>query len=235
MKKFLSLVSCLLSLALCAQYKQGIKYYESFQYAKAIPYLKKAANRNNPNKTDATIKLADCYRDIKDYKNAETYYQQAITEGGAALAAVVHYNYATVLKNTNKYDEALKEFTLYLKSNPNDPKAKNSIKSFQDIKIWQSLPKEYDVTNLSEINTQKSEFCPVIYDSKLFYTSWQKPDLVNFEGYDFDGTPYLNIYYTDLINDVPDSHPKSFSKKINSCITTDLFVSLSKTNYLLPV
>ncbi|MHB8262117.1 MAG: hypothetical protein ACYDEC_17810, partial [Bacteroidia bacterium] len=202
------------------QYKQGVKYYESFQYAKAIPYLKKAANKNNAHKTDATIKLADSYRDINDYKDAEVYYQKIIGMGGDTIPAIVHYNYATVLKNNNKYDEALKEFTIYLKSNPNDAKAKNSVKSFQDIKIWQSLPKEYEVTNLSEINTNKSEFCPFIYPteggSKLFYTSWQKPDLVNFESDDFDGHPYLNIYYADVKNDIPESDKKSFSKKINS-------------------
>ncbi|HEX7414387.1 MAG TPA: OmpA family protein [Bacteroidia bacterium] len=222
MKKtvLLSLVSCLLSLVCSAQYKQGVKYYESFQYAKAIPCLKKAANKNNAHKTDATIKLADSYRDIKDYKDAEVYYQKIIGKGGDTIPAIVHYNYATVLKNNNKYDEALKEFTTYLKSNPNDAKAKNSVKSFQDIKVWQSLPKEYEVTNLSEINTKKSEFCPFIYPteggSKLFYTSWQKPDLVNFESDDFDGHPYLNIYYSDVKNDVPESNKKSFSRKINS-------------------
>lgn len=214
MKNLLFIVSCLLSLVCCAQYKEGVKYYEGYQYNKAIPYLKKASNKNNAHKTDATIKLADCYRNIKDYKNAETYYKQALEQDNSDMLA--HYNYATVLKNNSKYDEALKEFSVYLRSNPDDIRVKNAIKSFQDIKVWQSLPKEYEVTNLSEINTQKSEFSPVLYDSKLFYTSWQKPDLVNFESYDFDGTPYLNIYYANLKNDIPEPPVKSFSKKINS-------------------
>ena len=213
MKKIAFAFILILGYSCFAQYKDGLKYYESFQYAKAIPYLKKAANKNSAHKYDATLKLADCYRDIKEYKNAELFYQQAITD---TTAAIVHYNYATVLKNNGKYDEALKEFSKYLKSNPNDIKVKNAIKSFQDIKAWQSLPKEYEMNNVSEINTNKSEFCPFIYDNKLFYTSWQKQDLVNFEGFDYDGTPYLNIYYANLKNGAPEPPSKSFSKKINS-------------------
>jgi outer membrane protein OmpA-like peptidoglycan-associated protein/tetratricopeptide (TPR) repeat protein len=214
MKNFLFLISCLLSLICQGQYKQGIHYYDDFQYAKAIPYLKKAANKNNATKNEATLKLADSYRIIKDYANAEIYYKKAIEQGNTDPLA--HYNYGTVLKCNNKYDDALKEFKLYLNSNPTDARAKNAVKSFQDIKVWQSLPKEYEVTNLTEINTNKSEFSPVIYEDKLYYTSWQKPDLVNFEGNDFDGAPYLNIYYTTLKNDIPEANIKSFSKKINS-------------------
>lgn len=159
MKNLLFIISCLLFTLIChAQYKEGIKYYEGYQYNKAIPYLKKAANKNNAHRTDAAIKLADCYRNIKDYKNAETYYKQALEQDNSDMLA--HYNYATVLKNNNKYDEALKEFSVYLRSNPDDIRVKNAIKSFQDIKVWQSLPKEYEVANLSEINTEKSEFSP---------------------------------------------------------------------------
>ncbi len=214
MKKIVVAFILVFSFSSFAQYKKGVKYYEGFQYSKAIPYLKKVADKNSTDKNDATLKLANSYLNIKDYKNAEAYYQKAIEQGNTE--PLTHYNYGTVLKNNNKYDEALKEFSTYIRSNPNDAKAKNAIKSFQDIKVWQSLPKEYDIANLSEINTEKSEFCPVIYDNKLFYTSWQKPDLVNFESFDFDGTPYLNIYYANLKNDIPESPVKSFSKKINS-------------------
>ena len=239
MNKIVSVFLLFLGFSCFAQYKQGIKYYESFQYSKAIPYLKKASNKNNAHKIDATIKLADSYRDIEDYANAELFYKKAIELAkDTALPPIVHYNYATVLKNIDKYDEALKEFTAYLKSKPTDTKAKNSVKSFQDIKVWKSLPKEYELTNLTEINTKKSEFCPVIYDTKFYYTSWQKADLVNFEVDDFDGNPYLSIYYTNIKHDIPESHIKSFSKKINSqyhagpiCFSKQNELYVTRVNY----
>ena len=238
-KKLVLVVLLIVRCGCFAQYKQGIKYYESFRYAKAVPCFKKAVKKNNTHTTDATIKLADCYKYIEDYKNAELYYQKAIAAGGETVTPIVHYNYATILKSNNKYDEALKEFTIYLKNNPNDARAKNALKSFQDIKAWQSLPKEYEVSNVGEINTAKSEFCPFVYDGKLFYTSWQKADLVNFEGFDFDGTPFLNIYYSTIKNDTPEPPSKSFTKTINSayhdgpiCFSKQNELFVTRVNYV---
>ena len=214
MKKVVLAFILILTLNCFAQYNIGIKYYDSFQYSKAIPCLKKTAAKNGPTKLDAIIKLADCYRYIKDYKNAELYYQKAIEQGSADV--IVHYNYGMVLKNNNKYDEALKELTLFLTANPTDAKAKNAVKSFNDIKAWLSLPKEYEITNVDKINTKKSEFCPLVYDGKLFYTTWQINDLVNYEKFDYDGTPFLNIYYNKMNDGLNFARRKNFSKKINT-------------------
>jgi outer membrane protein OmpA-like peptidoglycan-associated protein/tetratricopeptide (TPR) repeat protein len=227
MKKLVFAFIFILTLNCFAQYKTGVKYFESFQYSKAIPCLKKAANKNNADKMDATVKLADCYRYIKDYKNAELYYQKAIELG--STEAIVHYNYGLVLKNNNKYDEALKQLTLFLAANPTDAKAKNAVKSFNDIKAWQSLPKEYEITNIDKVNSKKSEFCPVVYEGKLFYTTWQINDLVNYEKFDYDGTPFLNIYYNVINDGVNFSHRKNFSKKINTQYH-DGPISFSKQN-----
>jgi outer membrane protein OmpA-like peptidoglycan-associated protein/tetratricopeptide (TPR) repeat protein len=202
------------SQVLCAQYKKGLKLYDQADYFKAIPKLKAAANENNEHKQDATIKLADCYMYLKDYKNAVLFYKKAIDAG--KVDPLTHYNYGTVLKSNNDYTDALTEFNLYLQSNPNDSRTKNAVKSCNEIKAWQSLPKEYEATNLTEINTEKSEFSPVVYDGKLVFVSEQKPDIVNYEQYDFNGQPYLNIFVTDIKNEVPTADKKPFSKKVNS-------------------
>jgi outer membrane protein OmpA-like peptidoglycan-associated protein len=215
MRKLPLLLLFLLStLLLSAQYKKGVKLYNQSDYFKAIPKLIKTANSEGPNKQDAAIKLADCYHNIKDYKNAELYYKKAIDAG--KVDPLTHYNYGAVLKNNNHYQDALAEFNLYLQSNPNDSRTKNAVKSCNEIKAWQSLPKEYEAVNLSEINTSKSEFSPVVYDGKLVFVSEQKPDIVNYEQYDFNGQPYLNIFFSEIKNEVPSSSKKPFSKKVNS-------------------
>ncbi len=192
----------------------GVKYYNNADFFKAIPKLISAVNSNSSHKFDALVKVADSYRNIKDYKNAEIYYKKA--QETSKLDAVSHYNYGSVLKNNNHYAEALAEFKIYLENYPNDSRAKNAVKSCNEIKAWQSLPKEYEATNLSEINTTKSEFSPVMYENKLVFVSEQNPDIVNYEQYDFNGQPYLNIFFTELKNEVPSSSKKAFSKKVNS-------------------
>jgi len=212
----LSLVLILLAITqvLSAQYKQGLKHYNKGDYYKAIPKFTKAANSGGENKQNATIKLADCYLQLKEYRNAELFYKKAVELG--KVDAETHYNYATVLKNNNHYNEALEEFNKYLQQYPNDGKAKNAVKYCKEIKAWQSLPKEYEAVNLTEINTDKSEFSPVIYDSKLVFVSEQNPDIVNYEQYDFNGKPYLNVFFTELKNEIPAAGKKTFSKKVNS-------------------
>jgi tetratricopeptide (TPR) repeat protein len=202
------------TLVLSAQYKKGLKLYDQNDFFKAIPKLIKASNTKGEHAFDATVKLADCYRNLKDYKNAELYYKKAESIG--KVDALTHYNFGTVLKSNNHYPEALVELTTYLTSNPNDSRAKNAIKYCNEIKAWQSLPKEYEAVNLSEINTEKSEFSPVVYDGKLVFVSEQKPDIVNYEQYDFNGQPFLNIYFTELKNEIPTSGKTSFSKQVNS-------------------
>ncbi len=212
----LALVLVLISLTqvLSAQYKQGLSYFNKGEYYKAIPKFTKTSNSDDENKQFATIRLADCYMYLKEYRNAEIFYKKAIDNG--KVDAATHFNYATVLKNNNHYAEALDEFNKYLQQNPNDGKAKNAIKYCKEMKAWQSLPKEYEATNVAEVNTETSEFSPVVYDGKLVFVSEQKPDIVNYESYDFNGKPYLNVFFTELKNEMPSGEKHTFSKKVNS-------------------
>lgn len=208
------LIFIALTQVLCAQYKQGLKYYNSGDYYKAIPRLTKAANEQGEHQLEATVRLADAYLQIKEYRNAEVFYKKAVETG--KVDAATHFNYATVLKINNHYDQALAEFNKYLQQFPNDSKAKNAVKYCQEIKAWQSLPKEYEAVNVAEINTSRSEFSPVVYEDKLVFVSEQNPDIVNYEQYDFNGKPYLNVFFTDLKNEVPAGSKKTFSRKVNS-------------------
>lgn len=227
----------LLPVCVFAQYRNGLKYYANYDYAKAIPLLRKAANKNNADQADATVKLADCYRTTKDYANAELYYTKA--KELRKLDPNSQYNYGCVLKNNNKYDQALKEFAEYLAQDPSDVKAKNALKSCNEIKTWQKRPKEYEVTSISGLNTSKSEFCPVLFEDKLVFVSEQKHDLVNYQEYDYDGHPYLNVYFTTLKNEIP-GKIHGFSKKVNSnyhdgpvCFSKDNnTLYLTRVNYI---
>ncbi len=197
-----------------SQYKKGLSYYEHNSYFKAIPLLKKAAQKNNSNTVDAAVKLADCYRALKNYGAAEVYYKRAIELGNNDPQ--IHYNYGTVLKNNSHYDEALHEFIIYIKQKPDDDKAKNAIKSCNEIRTWQAKPKEYDVYPVAGINTARSEFCPVVFENKLAFVSERNRDLVNYESNDYNGEAYLDVFLTGLKNNGVSGGIKPFSKNINS-------------------
>lgn len=196
-----------------AQMKKAEKYFSKFNYAKAIPSYEKVVKAKSIDKQAAMIKLADCYRILNDYSKAESYYSQAISLGN--VPAEVNYNYGNVLKSNNKYSEALNQYYVFLENNKNSKIAKNAIKSCQEIKYWESKPKEYEVKNVESINTKRSEFCPVVVNNKLIFIAEKVNDIIDFETSATNNQPYLNIFSSEIKNNEVKKE-KLLSEKINS-------------------
>ncbi len=212
--KHLIIIILTLSFSLSfAQKKKADKYYEKLRYAKAIPAYEKAVKSNITDKQDALIKLAECYRILNNYPKAELCYKEAIALGKAPADA--YYNYGNVLKSNNKHSEALSQYTAYLESKPADKKALNALKSCQEIKYWESKPKEYAIVNIDAINTKRAEFCPTILNNKLVYVGEKVSDIVDFEQSTTNNQPYLNMFASDIKNNIV-SKSKSFSKQLNT-------------------
>lgn len=210
---YISTLFCFIALVGVAQMKKAEKQFSKYNYAKAIPAYEKVSKGKSADKQTAMIKLADCYRILNDYSKAENYYAQAITLG--KVPSQVNYNYGNVLKSNNKYSEALSQYYVFLEDNEKSQTAKNAIKSCQEIKYWESKPKEYEVKNVESINTKRSEFCPIIVNNKLVFVAEKVNDIVDFEKSLTNNQPYLNIFASEIKNNEVKKE-KLFSKKINS-------------------
>lgn len=196
-----------------AQMKKAEKHFSKFNYAKAIPAYEKVVKGKSTDRQSAMIKLADCYRILNNYSKAESYYSQAVSLG--KVPAEVNYNYGNVLKSNNKYAEALNQYYVFLEYNENSKTAKNAIKSCQEIKYWESKPKEYEVKNIESINTNRSEFCPVIVNNKLIFVAEKVTDIVDFETSATNNQPYLNLFSSEIKNNEVKKE-KLLSKKVNT-------------------
>jgi outer membrane protein OmpA-like peptidoglycan-associated protein/tetratricopeptide (TPR) repeat protein len=196
-----------------AQMKKAEKHFSNFSYAKAIPAYEKVVKGNSKDKQEALIKLADCYRILNNYSKAESCYAQALSLGKVPI--IVNYNYGNVLKSNNKYKEALNQYFAYLEENETSKIAQNALKSCQEIKYWESKPKEYEVKNIESINTNRSEFCPVVINSELFFVAEKVNDIVDFEKSLLNNQPYLNIFSAEIKNNEVKKE-KLISKKVNS-------------------
>ncbi len=196
-----------------AQMKKADKHYLKFNYAEAVHFYEKVANSKSMDKQAAMIKLADCYRILNNYTKAENYYAKAISLG--PVAKEVNFNYGNVLKSNNKYSEALNQYTIFIKGNENSKVAQNAIKSCQEIKYWESKPKEYEIKNIESINTKRSEFCPVVLNNKLFFVAEKINDLVDFETSSTTNQPYLNIFSSEIKNNEIKKE-KLVNKHVNS-------------------
>lgn len=196
-----------------SQMKKADKYYSKYNFAKAIPTYEKIAKGNSSDKQAAMIKLADCYRILNNYTKAENYYSQAVSIG--KVPTDVNYNYGNVLKSNNKYSEALTQYSIFLSENQNSALAKNAVKSCQEIKYWESKPKEYEIKNIESINTNRSEFCPYVVNNKLYFVAEKVNDIVDFEKSLINNQPFLNIFSSEIKNNEIKKE-KLISGKINS-------------------
>jgi outer membrane protein OmpA-like peptidoglycan-associated protein len=211
--KFILLLFSTSTLFSFAQISKGDSYVEKGEYLKAIKWYKKAT-QNSTEKSVAWLKLAESYKKLNDYPEAENAYENALSTGGT-LPAEAFYDYGQVLKVNNKYQEAIAQYTRYIQLKPNDEAASKALKFCREINYYLSKPIEYEVKNLDKINTSKSEFSPLIIRDKLAYVAEKASfDFVNYSVNDFNGEPYLNMYITDL-ND-QSAKVKTFSKKINA-------------------
>lgn len=221
-------LSLCFSFALGAQIKQGDVHYNAGEYYRAIPYYKKdTRSKDSAKKCEALLKLANCYKFINDYLKAEATYRK-IEELGLEVEPQFHYNYAQILQVNTKYEEAAMQYDKYIALAPNDVNAKNALKFCREIKYYMSRPIEYEVKNMTSINTERSEFSPFVTNNKLMFIAERDAfDFVNYRVDDYSGEPYMNMFISKLEGTEPQKS-KDFSKKINTeyhegpaCISPD--------------
>lgn len=207
MKKIRSL--CLFLLVLVqvsfAQMKRADKYYNNYDYAKAIELYKNVLRKgDNP---EALEKLANSYRLTKNYQQAEIYYEKLVKID--TIAPINYFYYGTVLKNNKKPEAAREQFKKYSAAFPDDKKVASQFKSLDDVKVWVSNAQQYEI-NTFPFNTSHEEFSPVIYKNQIAYSSSQKKDLINESKDDWDAQPFLNIVTRSFKRDTAGNY--TFSK-----------------------
>jgi outer membrane protein OmpA-like peptidoglycan-associated protein len=225
---YLFTILVFLSNSAFSQMSKANKHYNQSEFIKAIPYYKKELKKStSPENQEALIKLADSYRLINDYTNAEKTYKQAV-EIGSDLPPSVFYNYAQVLKVAQKYEAAANQYANYLQHHPNDEGARLALKFCDEINYQLAKPVEYAVKNVKSLNTAKSEFSPFVVNNKLIFVAERASfDFINYELNAYNGQPYLNMYISNLEGTELKNY-KPISGKINTaqhdgpaCVSSD--------------
>ena len=196
-----------------AQYvlKLANEQYSLYNYTKAAElYLK--AYKKEP--TLYTVEhLADCYRLMRQYPEAEKWYATAVAMPKSPSANLLKY--AEVLKNNLRYAEAKAQYTKYYTISPivNQVQLKFWISSCDSAMKWMKNPVPVDIRNEQMLNTKESDWGAVKYNNTLVFTSdrenkvelgdgKKKKPLIKFDGantidkriYGWTGNKYLNLY-----------------------------------------
>ncbi len=217
------LFSVLCTLNTFSQDTKGNDAFKAERYFEAIDYYQKTLKKD-PNNIKANENIAFSYRKLKDYENAEKYYEKAVELHPEESSNNLYYGQA--LKNNGKVTEARIQFEEFVKKNPTSIIGKLMVQSCQDVVNWEIETKEFSVESFLSINSENSDFSAVKYKDGVLFVTERGIDLVNESADELSGKPYLSIYFAKQSNGYKKAKP--FSSQINTqyhdgpaCILSD--------------
>jgi peptidoglycan-associated lipoprotein len=159
------------------------KFYQSSEYYMAAYNYQQAALIDTSD-TYLTSQLAECYRNLSDYKNAEALYQK-LTIKDKEKYPIARFWYASILKDNGEFQPAINNFEFFRKETEQNPdfelelykeKAKREIEDCQILaeEDKKEALKTYGFTRLPQpINSTADDFAPASgeHDSLLVITS----------------------------------------------------------------
>ncbi|HTL82292.1 MAG TPA: OmpA family protein [Bacteroidia bacterium] len=223
MFKFRSIFIIVFTVVVCirldAQINRGDMYYNSGQFARAIPAYEKGLKHGSD--VQAMENLANCYRITKNYLKAEDWYSKTIN-ANPNCNAVVYYYYSIVLRNNGKTSEAKQELQVFISKDPNDPKAQAQIHAIDNMQVWLAQTPIYAVKNVASINSPVSDISPVLFDDGLLFVSDRgQTDILNGDNEPYSGRAYYSIYYSKKKSEVDDSIIYGKADKLSRTINKD--------------
>lgn len=152
--------------------KEADAQYDLYNYDKAVVLYTEAYQKK---KTLRSVeRLAESYRLMRDYKQAESWYAILISMEGAKPEAFRWY--AEMLKNNSKYSEAKIQYTKYGSLALNLTTAQfNQLdvwqKSCDSAVKWMRNPKTIAIINEKTLNSSQADWAAVNYDNSVVFTS----------------------------------------------------------------
>ncbi|WP_417591496.1 OmpA family protein [Owenweeksia hongkongensis] len=172
--------------------------YDAQEYTLAIELLKTALGevRGRDDKSTVLFKIAESYRNINDYKNAENYYLKAVKLGYKDPIAQLHY--ADMLKAQGEYEEAIVAYQDFKQENPTDRRAEIGIESTKKAIEWMDSPSRYQVDLMKDLNSTGYDFSPSYAgkradDNEIIFTSTREESVGKKED-GWTGGSFMDIY-----------------------------------------
>jgi hypothetical protein len=219
------LFHCAMGQQLPDRKKNADRLYKTGNYALAIPIYKnllRNVDLNNPNNpVDNILLLADCYRETRNYDDAEYWYHQTVMNYNAPNLS--HFFYGEALQYNGKYHEAKVQFQLYTPHNRQDSALKTmKIESCNKALQLNFVPRSIAVKNVKELNTVLSDFGMTQSQNNFYFVSNRK--VQNIEGepknkdslYGWTNEPFWHLYQSQYDKIKGFSSPSILNATINS-------------------
>lgn len=209
-KKLIAIMAMLMLFApLIGQVKRGDKKFGRLSFAEAIkPYQRHL--KKNPTDGHAIRQIAECYRRINDFENAEEWFAKAAKYRDTD--PMTYYYYGQMLMNNNKWEQATPWFEKFLQKQPGDVLGTRMLESCRNYKALLADSSGFDV-HITNINTDQADFSPnILRDKVIFATSRRKGDFM----FGWKGHPFLELFEAKYYGRPELGEPVPMKGKVNS-------------------
>jgi len=169
---------------------------------------------NDDIKLETLLQAAEANYNIHENQKAAMFYKRAFSMD-SNMPEEHLTRYVRSLRSTREYETADKIYLDFLEKNTNQALKEQFIKERDSFNVLLHSDKEprYIVTNLG-INTEYSEFAPVMYKDSLIFSS-SRPGASK-ELYEWNEQPFLSLFVAKKGENGVIENPKLFSKQIKS-------------------
>jgi peptidoglycan-associated lipoprotein len=158
--------------------KDADKAFDNEQYFTAVELYKKAEGKATKasDKAKINFRIGECYRNMTDADQAETYYKRAIKLKYESTDATVLVNLADVQKEQGNYKDAADNYEKY-KSAGGGKRAEDGLSSCNKAQEWIASPTRFQVASEIVLNTPEYDFSTTFADKRgtqMVFTSSRK-------------------------------------------------------------
>ncbi|TLX70855.1 tetratricopeptide repeat protein [Labilibacter sediminis] len=190
--------------------KKADEYFDSFNYKKALRLYNNIRDESVA-LYYVTHKIGDCYRLLGETENAIDWYLKATEYPDVNYAT--YYMLSHELRKKERYMEAEQYLNEYYKMSGNNKTIEGSLEEL--ILSLKNDSSNYIIHPLS-INTEYSEFAPVIYNDQLVFSS-NRTSIQMIKREDIrDGSRFYKLYASKRNELISLSEPEFFSQELSS-------------------
>ena len=177
--------------------------YKSLRFVSAIKELKKVLDIDTGN-LKAQEMIAYSYKMTKNYQESLYWYEKLMRQ--TPLKSEWALNYAEVLANNQQYERSEGWYRKYLELIPTDKRAEafsktNPSQLNKNIGNW--------TVTFTNLNSQGSDYAPIYYKNGLIFTSNRQTQKISKRIFQWDNTPFSNLYVLPSLQAVKAVNPDS--------------------------
>ncbi|NNC94514.1 MAG: OmpA family protein [Chitinophagales bacterium] len=210
---------CFILLNACSttsEIKDGRTAYKLKKYHLAASLLQKDLSKESDRekRMELSVMIAESYLKANFTDQAEKWYAKALDY---RFDPDLQLQYGRVLKQNEKYKEAVEAFETYLQEEPYGVAiAKAELAAARKALEWKNQNSNIKIIALDDVNSAAADYAPVIYkDDRLVFTS-SRSEATGEMLYDWTGEKFGDLFISNMKENNSFTKPTGFSNSINT-------------------